>query len=81
METKQKPVKEVRIGHVKAAVWSHKSETGTRYSVTLSRIWKDGDTWKSTDGFGRDDLLILAKVADQTHTWLCQTQAEERTEK
>jgi len=24
------------------------------------------------EGFGRDDLLLLAKVADQAHTWICE---------
>jgi len=30
--------------------------------------------WKSTDSFGRDDLLLLAKVIDQTHSWILQAQ-------
>ena len=65
--TKQKPIHEVRLGHIKAAVWKNETEAGVRYNVTFSRIYKDGDTWNSTDSFGRDDLLLLSKVADQ-HT-------------
>lgn len=64
------PVHEVRIGPIKAAIWENKTENGTWFNVTVSRIYKDGDQWRSTDGFGRDDLLVLAKVADQTHTWI-----------
>jgi hypothetical protein len=64
------PVHEVRIGSVKAAVWANKTENGTRYNVTVSRIYKDGENWKSTDGFGRDDLLVLAKVVDFAHSWI-----------
>ena len=30
--------------------------------------------WHSNDSFGVDDLLGLAKLADQTHTWLVQKQ-------
>ena len=67
---KQKPIHEVRLGHIKAAVWKNETEAGVRYNVTFSRIYKDGDTWKSTDSFGRDDLLLLSKVADQTHSWI-----------
>jgi len=26
---------------------------------------------RSTDRFGRDDLLVLAKVLDRAHTWIC----------
>ena len=69
--TKTKPISEVRLGHIKAAVWKNETESGVRYNVTFSRLYKDGDQWKSTDSFGRDDLLLLGKVADQTHSWIC----------
>ena len=70
---KEKPTHEVRLGAIKAAVWRNQTETGdTRFSVKLSRIYKDGDAWKSTEHFGRDDLLPLAKVADQVHSWIHQ---------
>jgi len=70
MQTKQKPIHEVRLGHIKAAVWKNETETGVRYNATFSRIYKDGDSWKSTDSFGRDDLLLLGKVADEAHSWI-----------
>ena len=68
---KRKPSHEVRLGSIKAAVWRNETESGVRYNVTVSRIYKDGEEWKSTDSFGRDDLLLLAKVADHAHTWIC----------
>ena len=40
------------------------------------RLYKDGDQWKSTQSFGRNDLLVLAKVADFAHTRLFQLPAE-----
>ncbi len=64
------PVHEVRLGSIKCAIWQNETTNGTRFNVTFSRIYKDGEQWKSTDGFGRDDLLVLAKVADQAHTWI-----------
>ena len=67
---KQKPIHEVRLGFIKAAVWRNEVENGVRYNVTFSRIYKDGDNWNSTDSFGRNDLLLLAKVADQAHSWI-----------
>ena len=47
-----------------------------RYNVTFSRLYKEGDEWKSTQSFGRNDLLVLAKVADLAHTRLFQLPAE-----
>ena len=67
---KQKPIHEVRLGYIKAAVWRNETEAGVRYNVTFSRLYKDGDNWQSTDSFGRDDLLSLSKVADQAHSWI-----------
>ncbi|MCI0462773.1 MAG: hypothetical protein L0Z62_37980 [Gemmataceae bacterium] len=67
---KQQPVHEIRFGAVKAAIWENQTNNGTRYSVTVSRLYKDGDEWKRSDSFGRDDLPLLAKVADLAHTWI-----------
>lgn len=76
---KEKPANEIRIGAIKAAIWKNDTAGGVRYNVTFSRIYKDkdDDQWKSTDSFGRDDLLVLGKVADTAHTWIHQ-QAQER---
>jgi len=81
-KTKDKPTHEVRIGAIKAAVWKNDTANGVRYNVTLSRLYKDkdDDQWKSTDSFGRDDLLVLAKVADAAHTWIFQQSQEREAE-
>ena len=78
MKNKIKPVHEVRLGYIKAAVWKNDTEAGVRYNVTFSRLYKDGDQWGSTESFGRDDLLVLAKVADQTHSWICAQNQEDQ---
>ena len=70
--TSTRPVHEFRIGAVKAAIWKNETDNGPRYNTTFSRIYKNGDgKWKSTSSFGRDDLLLVAKVADQAHTFIC----------
>ena len=71
------PIHEVRLGYIKAAVWKNETEAGVRYNVTFTRLYKDGDTWNSTESFGRDDLLLLSKVADQTHSWIFAQSQEE----
>jgi hypothetical protein len=65
-----RPVHEVAIGHVKVVIWANGSPNGTRYNATVARLYKDGEEWKETAGFGRDDLLVLAKALDQAHTWI-----------
>ncbi len=65
-----KPVREIRLGSIKAAIWKNQTEKGVRFNTTFSRLYREGDQWKSTDSFGRDDLLLLAKVADRAHSWV-----------
>ena len=68
--TKTKPQHEIRLGRIKAAIWANETENGTRHNVTVSRIYKDGDQWKDSTSFGRDDLPLVAKVVDQAHSWI-----------
>ena len=56
MKVNTKPIHEVRLGFIKAAVWRNETEAGVRYNATFSRLYRDGDQWKSTESFGRDDL-------------------------
>src|SRR5262249_31617272 len=65
-----KPVHEVRLGRIKAAVWANTGESGVLYSVGVSRLYKEGGVWKRSESFGRDDLPLVMKVADQVHTWI-----------
>ena len=69
---KKRPVKDVRIGRIRAAIWENATEKGVRHNVTISRLYKDGDHWKDTTSFGRDDLLLIGKVADEAHSWIYQ---------
>ena len=37
--------------------------------------------WRSTESFGRDDLLLAAKALDLAHSWVCErTSRREPTE-
>ena len=59
------PVHELRLGRIRAAIWENDTQNGTRHNVTLSRLYKDGDNWRDTTSFGRDDLPVtIALVRD-----------------
>ena len=66
----KRPVHEVRLGRIKATIWENDTRDGIRHNVSLSRIYKDGNTWKDSTSFGRDDLPLVMKVADMAHTWV-----------
>ena len=74
---KKRPVHEIRLGRIRAAIWVNATENGVRHNVTLSRLYRDEQQgqWKDSTSFGRDDLPLVTKVADQAHLWIFQAQA------
>lgn len=73
----KKPVHEIRFGLIKASIWENATKNGKRFSISVCRLFKDGDTWRESTRYGRDDLPLLAKVADQAHTWIFEQRQEE----
>ena len=67
-----RPVHEIRLGHIKAVIWANETEAGIRHNVSLVRIYRDqqAEKWATSETFGRDDLPLVSKVADLAHTWI-----------
>lgn len=70
------PVHQIRFGLIKASVWENNTKSGQRHRVSVVRLYKDGDVWKESSRFGRDDLPVAAKVLDLAHTWIFQHRNE-----
>jgi hypothetical protein len=69
------PVHTIRYGTIQAAIWRNVVDNGNAsrpmYGVTFSRSYKDGDgNWKDSASFGFDDLLLLAKAANDAHSYI-----------
>ena len=74
-------VKTYRFGRIKAAVWENETDKQTFYNVTFARTYMDdARNYHDTDSFGRDDLPLVAKLADQAHTFIFERLAESKTE-
>ncbi len=75
------PVKTLRLGRIKAAIWENNADQRPFYNVTFARTYMDeAKQFHDTDSFGRDDLLLLGKLADQAHTFVCDRLAGQRSE-
>jgi hypothetical protein len=75
----KQPVHVIRFGLLKACIWQNQTKMGERHNVTLARLYRNGDVWKESTHFGRDDLPLLAKIVDLAHTWIFQHgQTDER---
>jgi hypothetical protein len=59
MPAKVKPVHQIRLGNIKAAIWKNDTESGRLFNVTFERLFKNGDEWQSSDSFGKRTLLQL----------------------
>lgn len=93
--SKDRPVRVVRIRNIRGNIWANQLPSGqVVYNVTIDRLWKEDDEvneggevtkkgeWHQSQSFGRDDLLLVAKVADLCHTWIyrrIQDQAREQS--
>jgi len=76
-----RPVHTVRYGTIQAAIWRNMVDNGNAsrpmYSVTFSRSYKEGKHWKDSASFGADDLLVLAKAANDAHTHIHELRRQE----
>ena len=82
-QDKDRPVGVVRMRNIRGNIWANPLPSGDlAYNVTIDRLWRDDDEvneggevtkkgeWHQSQSFGRDDLLLVAKVADLCHTWI-----------
>lgn len=76
---KQRPVHEIRLANVKAAIFGNQTQNGIRYGISLQRLYKDENgKWDSTATFGRDELPIVEKVCNQCYLWIHEQQEERK---
>ena len=65
------PAHKIRNGVLQVTIWRNTGDKGNWYSVVPSRSYRQGDdAWKETDSLGFDDLLAMAKLLNQAHSWL-----------
>ena len=63
------PVAKVRIGLITGSIWQRVSQEGTFYAVSFERRYRDKEGhWQTSHSFDTEDLLALAKLADQAHS-------------
>ena len=69
------PAHKIRFGVLQITIWRNPSEKGYWYSAIPSRSYKKGDdAWSETDSLGFDDLLTMAKLLDEAHSWIAAQQ-------
>lgn len=66
------PIHELRRGMLRARIWRRQTRSGLRHTVAVTRLFRNGETWKESARFGRDDLPLLRLLLDDAHIWIYQ---------
>lgn len=75
------PIQTFRLGRIKAVVWENEADQKKFYNVTFARTYMGEDKQlHDADSFGRDDLPLVAKVADHAHTFIFERLAGQKAE-
>jgi len=76
----QKPLKVYRHRGVSASVFENKTKVGDRsvtfHKVSLQRTYKDGDEFKTTTSFSRDDLPVCRHVLDLAWQFILEAESK-----
>ncbi|MHB8953134.1 MAG: hypothetical protein ACYC4U_09205 [Pirellulaceae bacterium] len=64
-----RPLHEIRMGLITARIWRKRSRSGLRHTISVVRLYRDGDVWKESSRFGRDDIPLVKLVLDRAHCW------------
>ncbi len=65
-----KPKLEIRRGLIKVRIWQRRSKNGVRYSLSIVRLFRNGDQWKESTRLGRDDIPLVRLVLDEAYEWM-----------
>ena len=73
-----KPVFEIRRGLIKVRIWQRKTKNGVRFSLTVVRLFRNGDQWKESTRLGRDNIPLVRLLLDKAHTWILNQGGEQQ---
>jgi len=80
-QASNKPVKVFRIRGVSASVFENQSRSEGRdltfFKVSLQRTYKDGNEFKSTSSFSRDDIPVARHLLQEAWEFILHAEAHE----
>ncbi len=69
---KSRIVHEIRRGSITARIRRKRTRSGVRHTVSVVRLFRNGDHWTESTRYGRDDIPLVRLVLDLAHTWMLQ---------
>lgn len=75
-----KPVEKFNLRGISASIFENKSEDGGVYfKATVTRTYRDGDQFRSTSVFSRDDLPVVELLIRKAWVSMMNLEAESRS--
>ncbi len=74
-----RPIHEIRKGLIKVRIWRKRTRSGLRHSVSIIRLFRNGDVWKESTRFSRDDIPLVRLVLDEAHSWIYEQSHKEKS--
>lgn len=71
------PVHTIRHRSLKASIWKNATKKGPMYKVIVVRSYREGEEWRDTHGFGFDELMNVAKLFSDAHSWISAERAKD----
>ncbi len=65
-----RPVHEIRRGLLKVRVHRSRGRSSTRYTISIVRLFRNGDVWKMSSRFSRDDIPVIRLLLDEAFLWI-----------
>ncbi|MDB5324509.1 MAG: hypothetical protein JWM57_78 [Phycisphaerales bacterium] len=70
-KTTAPPIHTIRYRNIRASIWKNEGQSGPFYSVTFDRSYQDDqNNWKNVTSFNANDLPLLGKLANDSHSWI-----------
>lgn len=67
-----KPEVSIKVGSLNFSVWKNKTAKGDIKSITITRTYKKGEAWETTNSFRPQDIVLLqsglSKLVDILYT-------------
>ena len=80
MSDNKKPAAKINLYPVSAIIWKNAGPKGVFYSVAFERSYKDDSgKWQSSSTFNAQDLLLLAKAANEAESEIRRLRAADRS--
>ena len=78
--SKRSYIHEIRRGLIRVRVRVQRTQRALRYSLSVVRVYRNGDQWKESSRFGRDDIPLMRLALDEAYGWILLQQAGESIE-